>query len=216
MFPGVHAQNRLHVDGPRGQTPRVCRVRPHRPRVLITLRRVLGVRGHVDRLPAGVCGRVRRAGIVRAEDVDETLPLEVLRQPHESRPEHAVGCREEVEFQGFHRRACVDDILAEFLGDFDLLRGLFFQLAIGIWYLVERLAHQRVKKEVVVMGHRRIVEHGRHLWPSRVLDQQIRRLHLSVHSICKSQPDPLPSPQYIYIHILRTTYLASTGSAFPP
>lgn len=87
------------------------------------------MRGHVDRLPAGVSGRVRRASIVRAEDVDETLALEVFGEPHESRTEHAVGCREEVEFQRFHRRARIDDILAEFLGDFNFLGSLYIQLA---------------------------------------------------------------------------------------
>lgn len=73
--------------------------------------------GHVDRLSSCVGSRVRRAGVVGAEDVDQPLPLQVFCQPHESGSEHGIGCGQKVKFQRLNRRAGVDDILFELFGD---------------------------------------------------------------------------------------------------
>lgn len=54
------------------------------------------------------------------------------------------------------------------------------------------------------MCHRRIVKHRRHFRPSRVLNQQIRWLHISVHRVCgKSALNsfPHPHPQYTIDHL---------------
>lgn len=47
--------------------------------------------------------------------------------------------------------------------------------------------HQAVEEEVVVVGHRGIVEHGRHLRPAGVLDQQFSGLCVGVDGVCCSR-----------------------------
>ena len=125
MLPGVHAENRLHINSAGGQTPRVRRVRAHRAGILVSLRRrVLLMGGHVDRLSSRVGSRVRRAGVVGAEDVDQSFSLQVLCKPHESGTEHGISCGQKVEFQRLDRRAGVDDILFELFGDLGFMWGL--------------------------------------------------------------------------------------------
>lgn len=68
--------------------------------------------------------RVGRASVIRAENVHQTLPLEVLGQPDETGAEHGVGGGQEIEFQGFDRGAGIDDVFGELFGDLSLLGGL--------------------------------------------------------------------------------------------
>ena len=80
--------------------------------------------GHVDGLAAGVGGRVGGAGVVGAEDLHQTITLEVLGEPDETRTEHGVGGGKEVELQGLDGGAGVDDIALELFGDLGFLGGL--------------------------------------------------------------------------------------------
>lgn len=50
-----------------------------------------------------------------------------------------------------------------------------------------RYTHQAVEEEVVVVGHRGIVEHGRHLRSAGVLDQQFSGLCVGVDGVCCSR-----------------------------
>lgn len=118
MLPGVDAQNGLDVDGTGGQVLLVLGVGSHGTGELVAERRVGGVGGHVDGLPPGVSGWVGRAGVVGAEDLHQTLALEILGEPDEARAEHGVGSGQEVELEGFNGGAGVDDVLGELFGDF--------------------------------------------------------------------------------------------------
>lgn len=82
------------------------------------------MRGHVDGLSSGVSRRVRRSRVVRAEDVQEAFPLEVLGQPDKTGAKHGVGRGEKVELEGFNRGAGVDDIGGELVWDLGGCWGL--------------------------------------------------------------------------------------------
>lgn len=124
MLPSVDTENGLDVDSAGGQALLVGGVRAHSASKLVAQGSVGRVGGHVDRLAAGVRGRVGRAGVVGAEDVHQAFPLKVLSQPHESRSEHGVGGGQEVELQGFDRGAGVDDVFGELVRDLGLRGGL--------------------------------------------------------------------------------------------
>lgn len=124
MFPGVDAQDGLDVDGTGGQVLLVLGVGTHRSGELVAERCVGGVGGHVNGLPPGVGSRVGRAGVVGAEDLHQTLALEVLGEPDEAGTEHGVGGGQEVELKGFDGGAGVDDVLGEFFGNLGGRRGL--------------------------------------------------------------------------------------------
>ena len=117
MFPGVHAQNGMHIDGPRCQAFLVWRVSAHRTGVLVTKRGIARVGSHVDGLSPGVRRRVRRTGVIRAEDVHQSFPLQILSQPHETGAEHGVGRGQKVELQRFNRGARVIDVFLEIGGN---------------------------------------------------------------------------------------------------
>lgn len=117
MLPGVDAENRLHVQSTGCQVLLVRRVGAHRPGVTVAHRCVWRVGGHVNCLSSGVRGGVGRAGVVSAEDVQQSFSFQVLCQPHEAGSEHGVGRGQEVELQRFNRRAGVDDVFFEFRGD---------------------------------------------------------------------------------------------------
>ena len=117
VFPSVDAENRLHVHGAGREMLLVLRVSAHRAGKLVTQRSIRRLGGHVDALAPGVRRWVRRAGDVGAVDVQQAFSLQVLAKPHESGPEHGVGSSQEIEFQGFNRRAAFDNVLFEFEGD---------------------------------------------------------------------------------------------------
>lgn len=141
MFPGVHAQNGMHVHRTRCQAPLVCRVSTHRTGVLVTKRGIAVVGGHVDGLSPGVRRRVRRAGVIRAENVHQPFPLQVLSQPHETGTEHGVGRGQKVELQRFNRGARVVDVFFEVGGNL-CLNG---RLVRSVW---ERRKERRRRKSL--------------------------------------------------------------------
>lgn len=103
----------MHIHSTWSQALLVRRVSTHRTGVLVTQRGIAGVGGHVDGLSPGVGCRVRRAGVIRAENVHQPFPLQVLSQPHETGTKHGVGRGQEVELQRFNRGARVVDVFFE-------------------------------------------------------------------------------------------------------
>jgi len=124
VLPGVNTQNGLNVDGTGGQVLLILGMGTHRSGELVAERCVGRVGGHVNGLPPRVGSRVGRAGVVGAEDLHQTLALEVLGEPDEAGAEHGAGGGQEVELEGFDGGARVDDILGKLFGDLGGSGGL--------------------------------------------------------------------------------------------
>lgn len=124
MLPGVDAQDGLDIKRTGRQALLVRGVVAHRTRELVAQRsvRVLGV--HVDGLSPRMGGRVGRPGTVRADNLNQALPFQVLGQPDESWTEHGVGSGQKVLLQGLYRGAALVDLFGELVGDGDGGRSL--------------------------------------------------------------------------------------------
>ena len=186
MLPGVYAQNGLDVDGTGSQVLLVLGVGSHGTGELVAERRVGGVGSHVDRLPPGVGSRVGRAGVVGTEDLHQTFALEVLGKPDETRAEHGVGGSQEVKLEGFDGGTGVDDVLGELFGDLGGGGGLrYCQESLPENYL--RATHNAVEEEVIVVGHRGVVEDRGHLRALGVLDQQLSGFGVRIGGVYREQ-----------------------------